>query len=158
MNLKAKLILKNKFWVVEHDGKQCATIQATDDGVVYVQGAKREKFVNFKTLSKKYNIKASGTISRLKTPTISQNIYGFPIVGKAYNVVFDIRRKLPFYTKSPKSKSFYCAGFYAININGAWSTVFCPKSISINRYPYYGPYITSSDADRKISDLITLST
>ena len=60
MNIKsdkiAKPIVKNKFWVVEDHGTKVATIQAVEDGVVYVHDAQREKFPSIKLLSKQYNI------------------------------------------------------------------------------------------------------
>jgi len=153
MDLKAKPVVKNKFWIVEREGQQVATIQATPEGVVLVKGDQRLKFVNFKLLSAKYNIKLSRGSVGVKTPIRTHDIYGFPTDSKPHNAVYNVRKRLPYYTKTAKSKSYYCAGYYAINFNDQWDTHFCPKSITVNRYPYYGPYRTKIEAENKVQEL-----
>ena len=151
--MEAKPIIKNKFWIVEDAGQQVATIQAAPDGVVLVKGTRREKFVNFKLLSAKYNIHVGKAPKTKKTDDVTHDIYGFPTDSKPYNELYDVRRRLPFFTKTTKSKSFYCAGYYAVNINGVWDYHFCPKSITISRYDYHGPYKNKEDAIGKINIL-----
>jgi hypothetical protein len=148
----AKPIVKNKFWVVEDDGQKIATIQATEDGgCVYVHDEQREHFPNVLILKKKYNIRFG---SSTKQNTVKQkSIYSFPIVGRAYNQVWDVQRKLAIYSKLPKSKSFYCAGYFTINTNGLWQTVFCPKNITISRYQYHGPFGSELEANTKSKEL-----
>lgn len=148
----AKPVIKNKFWVVEDHGQKIATIQARDDGgVVYVNDEQREFFPSVKLLKQKYNIKFSSPIKAQKGQT--NQVYGYPITGKAYNEVYDIKRRLPIYTKTEKSKSQYCAGYFLINLNNQWSKVFCPKSITINRYEFFGPYKTENEILEKLKDL-----
>ena len=151
--MEAKPVIKNKFWIVEDQGQKIATIQAAPDGVVLVKDTYREKFVNFKLLSAKYNIQAGKAVKAAKSAPQDYNIYGFPTSGKPHNVVYDVRRKLPFYAKTSKSKSYFCAGYYVICINGKWSHHFCPKSITVSRYKYHGPYRTISEASSKINHL-----
>jgi hypothetical protein len=153
MDLEAKPVVKNKFWIVEKDGQKVATIQATPSGVVFVNGQDREKFVNFKLLSDKYNIKFSRGSSVKKPAVKSYEIYGFPTDSKPYNEVYNLRKRLPFFTKNSKSKSYYCAGFYAVQLNGEWTVQFCPKSITVSRYPYFGPYRTQTEAAMKIDNI-----
>jgi hypothetical protein len=47
---------------------------------------------------------------------------------------------LPIYTKSLKSKSYFCAGYYAVRFSNTWVKAYCPKLITLNRYEYAGPY------------------
>jgi len=134
-------IVKNKFWVVEEQGKRVATIQArADGGIVYVHDEEREYFASVNTLKKKYNIKFSSTAKSKKV--VSTEVYGYPVTGRAYNQVYNIVKKLPVYSKSPKSKSLYCAGYYLIKLNGNWVPAYCPKSITLNRYEFQGPFKT----------------
>jgi hypothetical protein len=141
--LVAKPVVKNKFWVVEESGQKIATIQARDDGgFVYVHDNEREYFPTLKNLKKKYDIKLN-TLSQKKLSN-QNHIYGFPIQGKAYNVVYDVIRKLPIYSKTAKSRSLFCAGYYLIDYNGVWSESFCPKNITISRYSYHGPFNSQS--------------
>lgn len=155
MTLEAKPIIKNKFWIVENEGQQIATIQATDNGVVLVKDHNREAFANFKLLSAKYNIRLGKSQKQTKNTPVYNNIYGFPTSSKPYNVLYDVKRRLPFFTKNSKSKSFYCAGYYIVQINDQWTEHFCPKSITLKRYPYYGPYHSIDEMKSKFNSLLS---
>jgi len=67
-------------------------------------------------------------------------VYGFPVGSKPHNVLYNVPRKLPVYTKTSKSRSYYCAGYYLIKLKDEWETQFCPKLITVNRYPTQGPF------------------
>ena len=153
MTLEAKPVIKNKFWIVEEQGQKIATIQAAPDGVVLVQGSKREKFVNFKLLSARHNILVNKDKKSKVKNTSDYNIYGFPTDCRPHNVLYDVRRRLPFYTKTTKSKSYFCAGHYAVFLNDQWTHHFCPKSITVSRYRHHGPYVSKEEAIGKIHQL-----
>jgi hypothetical protein len=148
----AKPVVKDKFWIVERDGSQCATIQAIDEngGYAYVHDNKREYFPSIKLLSKKYNI-TFAKAERKKT-VYEDDIYGFPTSGKHYNALFDVQRYLPIYTKTRVSKSYFGAGYYAVKLNDSWSRQFCPKLIMLNRYEYCGPFSTLEAAQREVDE------
>lgn len=151
-DLIATPVVKNKFWVVEDHGEKIATIQAREDGgYVYVHDDEREYFDTVTVLKKKYNIKFGPVCKNNKSP--NKNVYGYPISGKAYNQVYDVQRKLPIFSKTPKSKSFFCAGYYLIQMNGFWTESFCPKNITVNRYPYYGPFATEDECKKKLKEI-----
>mgnify|MGYP003343531863 CR=1 FL=1 len=59
--------------------------------------------------------------------------------------MYDIRKKLPLFTKSNQSKSLYCAGYYIIKFEKGWVKSFCPKLITLNRYPFQGPFMTKEE-------------
>ena len=83
-------------------------------------------------------------------------VSGFPTASKPHNPLYDVRRKLPIFTKDEKSKSFYCAGFYLVKLNAHWSKVYCPKLITLQRYEFQGPFMTAdeqADALKKIHGL-----
>jgi len=146
----AKPVIKNKFWIVENNGQPVATIQASPTGVVLVHDEWREPFPSIKLLSARYNIQISRKLAQPVKKVAHKDIYGFPVSGNSYNEVYDVKRQLPFYTKTPKSKSQFCAGHYALLINRRWVTQFCPKSITLNRYKYLGPFITEEQAKTAI--------
>jgi hypothetical protein len=153
----AKPVVKNKFWVVENQGEKIATIQAVNHGgVVYVHNEQREFFPSVKVLKQKYNIKFSSTAKPQKNST--SKVYGFPISGKSYNVVYDVKNRIPIYTKTEKSKSQYCAGYYLILSNNVWSKHFCPKRITITRYQFCGPYQNEEDITIKLKELTNAET
>lgn len=145
MNLKAKSIVKNKFWIVEDDGKPVATIQAHPEGVVLVTDNYREKFPSFSRLKATYGIKV---VAVTKTKTgLHNSIYNYPIDSKSFNELYDVRRKLPVFTKTANSKSFFCAGYYAVSINNEWSVQFCPKAITLHRYKFKGPFCSEAEVN-----------
>lgn len=142
--LIAKPVIKNKFWVVEESGTKIATIQARDDGgYAYVHDEQREYFPSTKNLKQKYNIKF-GPIEKAKQEN-TKSVYGYPINSKAYNQVWDVQRRLPIYSKTAKSKSLYCAGYYLVKLNSIWTETFCPKNITLCRYTYAGPFKTKQE-------------
>jgi hypothetical protein len=151
-DLIAKPVVKNKFWVVEDDGKKIATIQAIDDGsCVYVHDDQREHFPSVTILKKKYHIKF-GTVKKPKTEKITE-IYGYPISGRAYNIVYDVQRKLAVYSKTQKSKSLFCAGYFILKLDDKWETIYCPKNITVNRHEYFGPFKTETEMNNKFKEL-----
>lgn len=152
MDIVAKPVVKDKFWIVERDGHKCATIQAIDEdgGYAYVHDNQREIFPNIKLLSKKYNIVFEKADRKKISP--ENNIYGFPTVGKHHNALFDVQRYLPIYTKTKDSKSYFGAGYYAVKIGNDWSRCLCPKLIVLNRYEYCGPFSTAEAAQREVDE------
>lgn len=152
MTQQAKPVVKNKFWIVEEDGRKVGTIQAAPDGVVFVHGQSREKFPTLKVLSLRRNIHFSKT-ARTKKSSVN-SIYDFPCDGLVYNPIYDVKSRLPLYTKKAKSKSFYCAGYYLVNIDNEWITVFCPKKIILSRNKYLGPFTTRECANQYLNQQI----
>lgn len=153
MTIVAKPIVKNKYWIVESDGTQIATIQAIEEGggYAYVHDNEREQFPSIKLLSKKYNI----VFDNAKPTKVKagHECYGYPCSGKPYNQVWDVQRKLPIYSKQPKSKSLYCAGYYVVKFNNSWVKEYSPKNITLNRYEYVGPFKTTEEQVAKLKEL-----
>lgn len=139
----AKPVVKNKFWIVEDHGTKIATIQAIDEGgFVYVHDNERELFPSIKLISKKYNIEFVKAEKTKAEKQDAYDVYGFPTAHRPHNQVLDVQRYLPIFTKSAKSKSFFCSGYYIIKFSNTWVRAFCPKLITLNRYEYQGPFKT----------------
>lgn len=141
IKLLAKPVIKNKFWIVEDCGKKVGTIQVHPEGVSFVKEGSREKFPSVKILSAKYNIKFEKSPYEKKTKPAFE-VYGYPSDSKAFHTLWDVLRNLPIFTKSNKSKSYYCAGYYLIQIENHWDLNFCPKLITVNRYKFLGPFVS----------------
>ena len=56
-----------------------------------------------------------------------------------------------FFTKSEKSKSLYCAGYYIIKFDKGWVKSFCPKLITIERYESRGPFKNDLEMRQELS-------
>ena len=143
MTIQARPVVKNKYWIVERDGHKIGTIQAAEDGVVLVQADRRLKYPSIKLLGTAHNIRF---VRGQTNPTRSiDSVYDYPSRGVPYNAIYDVRLKLPLYTTSKKSRSYYCAGYYLVNYGSEWVTEFCPKKIILTRNQYLGPFACQAD-------------
>lgn len=144
MSLLAKSIVKNKCWIVEQDGKKFGTILANEQGVTLVHGNNREHFANLKLLKNKYNIVVDRGVT-VKPSKSEHTVYGYPCEYRAHNPLWEVQKRLPIFTKGSKSKSYFCAGYYIVKFNNGWVKSFCPKLITLNRYPFKGPFKTQDE-------------
>jgi hypothetical protein len=152
MTIEAKPVVKNKYWIVEDDGRKIATIQAAKDGVVLVQDNRRLKYPSIKVLGTAHNIRF---VRGQKKPTASvDSVYDYPCRTVPYNAMYDLRLKLPLYTTSKKSKSYFCAGFYLVNEGKQWVKEFCPKKIVLTRSKFIGPFRSEAEMSAVASKLI----
>lgn len=144
--INAKTVIDDKFWIVESNGTKLGTIQKVDEAeeVVYVHDDQRERFPSIRLLANKYNIKFGDVVE--KSAKDNYDVYGYPSAYKPFNTVYDVKRKLPLFSKNDKSKSMYCAGYYLIKFSDTWVRTFCPKSITLNRYEFHGPFKTEQAA------------
>jgi hypothetical protein len=154
MNLKAKPIVDGKFWIVEEDGEKIAVLHkkegnkymlSSKQGETYF--AKKDELV--KTFGKDFfqiNDKTKISIDDTK------DVYEYPTSCKPYNPLFNVQRRLPLFTKSSASKSLYCAGYYTIKFDKGWVKSFCPKLITIERYPYKGPFKSELEMKQVLSN------
>ena len=146
---KATPVVKNKFWIVEKDGEKIATIQNTDDGIVWVDATHREKYPTIKMLTNKHNVEFVKPTIKKKNKQQSE-VNGFPAEGQVFNALYDVSKHLPIYTKETKSKSFFCAGYYLVKLNHNWTRTFCPKLITLQRYDFLGPFATEQEQNESL--------
>jgi hypothetical protein len=152
MTIKAKPILENKFWIVEEEGVRVGTLQKTDEGYVVSAKGKIDLYKNERQLKKHFG--NGFLIANIRdTDNTTLEVHGFPTRSTPYNSMYDIKRKLPLFTKSEKSKSVYCAGYYLIKFNVHWLKSFCPKLITIERNEYLGPYKTEFEMKAALSNV-----
>lgn len=149
MTYKVKPLLENKFWIVEDDGVRIGTLTRDDEKFIFSK--KGEISFHNETQAKKQFGKNFLTATITNQDGNSQTIHGYPTKGKTFNEMYDISRKLPLFTKSDKSKSVYCAGYYLIKFNTIWLKSFCPKLITIEKNQYMGPYKTEYEMKLALS-------
>jgi len=142
MFVTAKELVKNKFWILEDGGKNIGTLSLNEDYFMLSDGNGDPQFLkNKKDISKKIGKKI--TWNKLKiTETIPNEIYGYETRFTPYNAMYDVHNKLPLYTKSPKSRSYFCAGFYIVEFDKGWVRRDFPKLLTLTRNNYKGPYKT----------------
>ena len=107
---------------------------------------------NQKQIKKEFGLDISvEEMPEVTNKSLAKEIYNFPTSVLPYNSMYDIKRKLPLFTKSVKSKSLYCAGYYIIRFEKGWVKSFCPKLITIERYDFKGPFKTEIEMRQELS-------
>lgn len=161
MNLVAN-VLSNNFWEVRKDGKKLAFIQETPNGYtlkktdlrVFSNKSFTENFKSLSEISSKYQIKfetrKKKSLNEVRDD--QRSVFGYATNSIAYNKVFDFKNSLPLYTKTTKSKSYYCAGWYAVAYKNKYVAVSNPKIITIKRAKFFGPYKSFQDIPKELID------
>lgn len=140
----AKVLVPNKFWILENDGEKLATLSKEKKGYSLLCRGQRYDISNLNEIKERFGITITEEAIKQeqKTADAANEIYGYPVNGKACNPLWNVQKKLPIYAKSAKSKSLYCAGYYVIRFRKGWVKAFCPKLITLERNPYQGPFTT----------------
>jgi hypothetical protein len=153
-DLHAKPVVDGKFWIVEEGETKVGILKLTEQKK-YVFSSKNtiatfdNKKKLFEQFGKEFFVSHTKTES-IKTPN---DVHGYPCSSKPQNPMYDVKRHLPLFTKSDKSKSVYCAGYYVIKFDKGWVKSFCPKLITIERYPYEGPFKTDLEMKQRLSSV-----
>jgi len=154
-DIHAKPILDNKFWIVEKDGEKFATLRKNEDNRFVLSNASGIKIYQTKKeltseFGKDFFV---AKIIKEADQSLPNEVHGYPTNGLPHNSMFDIKRKLPIFTKSKDSKSHYCAGFYVIKFDKGWVKSFCPKLITLQRYEHKGPFKTELEMKQVLSNV-----
>lgn len=151
-----KVIIPNKSWLIENQGAKVGTLQKEKSGFTILNNGQKHEVGNAKNVLEVLGIDMTELVKIKKPPTVKEatnTVYDFPCSSKPYNPVYNVRKKLPIYAKSTKSKSQYCAGYYVIQFRKGWVKSFCPKLITLERYPFNGPFRTEQEMRQQLSVL-----
>ena len=154
-DLHAKPIIDNKFWIIEKNGEKFATLRKDEENRFVLSNEAGIRIYNNKTdLTKQFG--KDFFVAKIVKESIDAEpleVHGYASSCLPHNSMFDIRKKLPLFTKSEDSKSLYCAGYYVIKFDKGWVKSFCPKLITLQRYPYKGPYKTELEMKQVLSNV-----
>lgn len=152
MTTKAKTIIKDKFWIVERDGNKIGTICVDDDRFMFSSKDGVKYFDNKKQLERRLG---QTVFERQENAEIEVEkvVHGYPVSTTPFNAMFNVKKRLPLFTKSSKSKSLYCAGYYIIQFNKGWVKSFCPKLITLDRYQFKGPFRDTITMRQELSNV-----
>ena len=159
--ISAKTLVKDKFWIVEENGQKIGTLQKQDDnGWIYLNKAEKQTqvYANAESLIKKFGVdifsQADTPKAEDEIPKDNYDVHGFPCSQHPYNPMFDVQKQLPIYTKTPKSKSLFCAGYYIICFEKGWRKAYCPKMITLQRYTFKGPMKTKIEMQQVLNNAV----
>ena len=169
MTVRAKTLVKDKFWIVEQNGQKLGTLQKqADNGWIFLSKAdNREVFHTQESLFTKFgfgmfdeaNVKKPEEEKTVDKWDVKQaesfEVHGYPCSQKPYNPLWDVQKNLPLYTKTPKSKSMFCAGYYIVKFETVnWRKAYCPKIITLQRYPYKGPIKSKTEMVAQLNEAL----
>jgi hypothetical protein len=151
--IQAKPIIDNKFWIVEQDGERIATLRKNEENFFVLSNENSvTRFKDKKSLKEQFgNDFFVAKITKEATNSLPSEVHGFSTSSKPHNSMYDIKNKLPLFTKSKDSQSVYCAGYYVIRFDKGWVKSFCPKLITLQRYEYQGPFKTDIEMKQVLS-------
>jgi len=161
-DVKAKEILKNKFWIIEDadHGSKIGTL-SKDENNHYMyscqQPVNQRRTTEYYSCLKDLKAGIGGEILWSKATvsdaneTVSKEIYGLVTSTIPYNAMYDLKRKFALFTKSKKSKSLYCAGYFIIHFEKGWVKSLCPKQVTLEKYEFRGPFKTELEMRGELS-------
>jgi len=150
--LTAKQIVENKFWILEAaNGDRVGTVAVRGNKVTAsVENKPAETFDSFDQLIGKYDVAFVKRTRDHQPKTQGNQVYGFPTSTEPFNGLWNVQMKVPHYTKTKKSSSYHCAGYYIVKFGTGWVKSFCPKLITLQRYEYIGPFKTKIEMQEQL--------
>ena len=160
MTINAKTLVKDKFWIIEENGSKLGTLQKKDgNGWIFLSKQDNKQiFHTPESLREKFGIDIFAVEEQKPIEEEEQNenfvVHNFPVSQKPYNPMFDVQKQLPIYSKTPKSKSLFCAGYYIICFEKGWRKAYCPKLITLQRYPFKGPMKSKIEMQQVLNNAV----
>jgi hypothetical protein len=147
MTLIALPVVDKQYWILKENDRKVGNVEACAGGY---QVKINNQIVQYKTIrmvEQRVNIHFEAAPKKQKSATPTNLVHGYPVAGRIHNPMWDIPQKLPIYTKTAKSKSWFAAGWYRVKKGRAWKVLQGPKLIMLQRYPYHGPYHNREEAE-----------
>ena len=152
-SIKTKQLLRDRFWIIEHNGSRIGTIQRHDQNQFIVTGTDSSVTnCTLEEIENKFDLFDAHTESQ-PPQEIAQEVHGYPTKHIPYNAVFDVKHQLPLYSKSPNSDNMYAAGYYCVKFPKGWVKGFCPKLSTIADNEFQGPFKTVMEQRKVFSNV-----
>jgi hypothetical protein len=147
--IEAKPVIPDRYWILKQNDRKVGQIEATDNGVVVKIQNRVAGYKTIKMASRDADIEFTKLASAAKA--VPNQVHGYEVAGRVYNPVWDVKHRLPLFTRDTKSKSWYAAGWYMVKQHRAWKAVQNPKLITLQRYTYQGPFHSKEQANESVS-------
>jgi hypothetical protein len=144
--IEAKPVIPDRYWILKQDNRKIGQIEADESGVTVKIQNRVAGYKTIRMASREANIEFT-KLSSVKP--VTNQVHGFEVTGRVYNPVWDVKHRLPLFTRDTKSKSWYAAGWYMVKQHRAWKAVQNPKLITLQRYQYQGPFHTQQQTNDK---------
>jgi hypothetical protein len=147
MSLIALPVVDKQYWILKENDRKVGNIEACADGYQVKINNQVAQFKTIKLAAQNANIEFEPVAKTVKPKTNIDQIYGYAVAGRVYNPMWNVAQHLPVYTKTNKSKSWFAAGWYNVRKGRKWKAVLAPKLITLQRYPYQGPFYTQAETE-----------
>ena len=141
-----KTVVPNQYWILQQDDRKIGNIEAAGDGFTVVINGAQQKFKSLNTIQRRVSIDWHD-VTKSRSADPANTVLGYPTDSVPHNGVFDVPHQVPLWTREPRSKSWYAAGWYRVRQGRGWHTEFCPKMIMLNRHMFSGPFHSEQEAD-----------
>lgn len=145
--LIAKPVIDKQFWILQDGNQKVGNIEACAGGY---QVKIRNQVAQFKTIkmaAQRVNIQFITRPKQNIDHSAKNLVHGYPATGRINNPMWDVKMKVPVYTKTAKSKSWFAAGWYCVKKGRHWTVTQDPKLIVLQRYNYLGPFLSQDIAN-----------
>lgn len=146
----AKPVVDKQFWILQQDEQKIGNVEACQGGGFQVRlNDTVQQYKTIKMVTQLHNIVFEQPPA-VPRKAASTDVHGYQAQGRVHNPIWDVKHRLPLYTKNRKSKSWFAAGWYQVQRGRVWRTVQDPKLITLQRYKYHGPFHTKEQANESI--------
>jgi len=144
----AKPVVDKQFWILQDGNEKVGNVEACAGGYQVKLNNTIQQYKSIKMVTQRHDIVFASVEKTVKSTAVS-DVHGYPTVGKIHNPMWDVKHKLPVYTKTNNSKSWFAAGWYEVKRGRSWKVVQDPKLITLQRYKYQGPFHSKEEANDK---------
>ena len=134
----AKPVIDKQYWILQQGNKKVGVVEADTQGYLVRIGEQTTRYRTIPMVRRRAEIEFAPFEKKSKPTT--DMVHGYRTGCRAYNPMWDVKNKLPLFTKSTKSKSWFAAGWYAVKQHRTWRVINNPKLILLERYQYQGPF------------------
>lgn len=147
----AKTVMPDKFWILEdQSGIKKGTLRATEAGINALVDGVPAHYPDWNSCIRELDL--VDLIERKQPPAEEEvhEVNGFPANCQPFNAVWDMKKKLPLFTKGEKSHSQHAAGYYIIKFEHGWVSSFCPKVGTLTANEWQGPFKTKIEMRERL--------
>jgi hypothetical protein len=140
----AKPVVDKQYWILKQDDRKVGNIVAGPDGYQVTIRNRTSSYKTIPMLSRQEQVEFQKLERQSRSKT--NQVHGYEVDGRVYNPIWDVKHRLPLFTRDNKSKSWYAAGWYSIKQHRNWKQIQNPKLITLQRYAYQGPFHSEQEA------------
>ena len=145
MTLIALPVIDKQYWILKDNDRKVGNVEACAGGYQVKINDQIAQYKTIKMVEQRVHVQFE-SVPKVVKEKPTNSVHGYPVAGRMYNPMWDVPQKLPIYTKTNKSKSWFAAGWYQVKKGRAWQVLQGPKLIMLQRYPYHGPFHSKEEA------------